>query len=39
MLKEIEEIFTPTDEELCLMRREIDPSRFLIRREPMPASA
>jgi glutaconate CoA-transferase subunit B len=39
MAKEIGEIPPPTDEELRLLREEIDPSRFLIRGEKMSASA
>jgi hypothetical protein len=38
MSKEIREIPPPTGEELRLLREEIDPSRFLIRGEPMTAS-
>ena len=37
--KDIREIPPPTDEELRLLREEIDPSRFLIRGEPMSVSA
>ena len=39
MAKEIGEIPPPTDEELRLLREEIDPFRFLIRGEKMSASA
>ncbi len=38
MAKEIDEIHPPTDEELRLLREEIDPSRFLIAGEPMSAA-
>jgi len=37
--KEIREISPPTEEELRLLREEIDPSRFLIRGERMSAPA